>query len=904
MDESPRSSKRRRLSAEEKSFAGASPLRPHGKARNDDQIRPAPENVAELEQITRAIPESNGHSEYKATESRSNDGNTQIDTIIVTSQLENGNSEPVETTQISEIAHALNGTSQAQDSPAKRKRGRPRKQLQSQTSAENTSQKGTPKNRKGQTDSRSSPVNASPRLSLEQGSKDVTSSKFPGQDAELENGDVEVSTPSRRREKRKAAVAAARSWNESTENHRNNSAEDRISPHPSEDESGGVHNYSEEMSKLPAKKLVGILTPSKRKHGTPKKIVTFGNVNQGDAGLDLGFKDIPKETRSTEQRPVDDVASNDRPAPSPANLDPSTIGTPKRKRGRPPKRTGESMLPYADDLTVNGVDLRGYDGMDLDVDAENSRLETTRSLFEGIEDLSEKLDVLQKVLMQRITGRGGMRVIGHETEYRKVHQLVKQTVVAGEGNSMLVIGARGTGKTVLVESVISSLKREHDEEFHVIRLDGFFQTDDRLALREIWRQLGREMDEEEAMTKSSNYADTLSSFLALLSHPSELSETEEAGQTSKSVVFIINEFDLFAAHPRQTLLYNLFDIAQSRKAPIAVIGATTRVDIMESLEKRVKSRFSHRYVHLSPPPNIPAFWEICRYFLSIERDQLDELEQNDRAILDSPGGLKLIEAWKMMMNDLYTNDIHFRAHLHRIFYQSKSIRAFLNSALVPISSITTSSLPVRGVAFIENDLLPPDSKLHLLPGLSDLALSMLIAAARLDVILDTDVCNFNMAYDQYCSLAAKAKVQSFTTSSYSSLAMSPGGGLRTGAGSAASDHGTPSRASPYGTPSRSGYGTPSTSAPTTPSRSNTNTTTTISTAGGTTVKLWPRHLALAAWETLLDVELLVPASASVGALAAVAGRAGRMVRVDVALEEIAPSVPGLTGLLAKWCREI
>jgi origin recognition complex subunit 4 len=122
--------------------------------------------------------------------------------------------------------------------------------------------------------------------------------------------------------------------------------------------------------------------------------------------------------------------------------------------------------------------------------------------------------------------------------------------------------------------------------------------------------------------QKSNYADTLASLLALLSHPSEISESEP-GQTAKSVVFILDEFDLFATHPRQTLLYNLFDIAQARKAPIVVLGLTTRIDVVESLEKRVKSRFSHRYVHLSLPRSIPAFWEICKQGLLVDAEEMD-----------------------------------------------------------------------------------------------------------------------------------------------------------------------------------------------------------------------------------------------------------------------------------------
>lgn len=46
---------------------------------------------------------------------------------------------------------------------------------------------------------------------------------------------------------------------------------------------------------------------------------------------------------------------------------------------------------------------------------------------------------------------------------------------------------------------------------------------------------------------------------------------------SKSVLFILDEFDLFSQHRNQTLLYNLFDVAQSAQAPICVVGLTVRM---------------------------------------------------------------------------------------------------------------------------------------------------------------------------------------------------------------------------------------------------------------------------------------------------------------------------------------
>ena len=49
----------------------------------------------------------------------------------------------------------------------------------------------------------------------------------------------------------------------------------------------------------------------------------------------------------------------------------------------------------------------------------------------------------------------------------------------------------------MVETIISELASEHRDEFHVIRLNGFIHTDDKLALKDIWRQMGREMDLED-----------------------------------------------------------------------------------------------------------------------------------------------------------------------------------------------------------------------------------------------------------------------------------------------------------------------------------------------------------------------------------------------------------------------
>ncbi|KAF2278819.1 uncharacterized protein EI97DRAFT_492480 [Westerdykella ornata] len=475
------------------------------------------------------------------------------------------------------------------------------------------------------------------------------------------------------------------------------------------------------------------------------------------------------------------------------------------------------------------------------------------TLLQGSLAPGPDVDLLKSIVMERIMAKRAVPVVGLEEEYRTVYQLVEHTVTAGEGNSMLLIGARGSGKTTLVNRVLSEVGKDHSGDYHVVRLNGFIHTDDKIALREIWRQLGREMEIEEDGGVGKNYADTLTTLLALLSHPSETTG-ELTDQVAKAVIFVMDEFDLFALHPRQTLLYNLFDIAQSRKAPIAVLGLTTRIDVANSLEKRVKSRFSHRYVHLSLAKSFSAFQEICKASLMIHPDQLTIKE---RAILSSTHGAKtttakgkrkseaepqgILATWNSNITSLFSSRTFLSTHLAPHYYLSKSVPAALTTFLLPVASLSdpSSSVLASWDNSAQYSLTPPDSKLSLLPSLSTLSLSLLIAAARLDVLHDADTCNFNMAYDEYVSLASKARIQS-------------------AAGGAS--------------------------------------------ASGAVSKVWGKEVAKREWESLVDLGLLIPVVSGQGL-----GQGGfAMVKCDVSLEEIGivAGEKGFERALERWCRQL
>lgn len=302
---------------------------------------------------------------------------------------------------------------------------------------------------------------------------------------------------------------------------------------------------------------------------------------------------------------------------------------------------------------VQHDDLVGHEEVTATADPLPDYAEKFQALCQG--GLQRELRVLSKIILEKLTGKRLVPLKGLQNEYQKVHQLIEHTVTAGEGNSMLLLGSRGCGKTTMVESIISSLRKKHKDDFHVVRLNGFLHTDDRLALREIWRQLGRETNTEDEAAKISSYADTMATLLALLSHPEELfgpSQNPDAVATAKSVVIILDEFDLFASHSRQTLLYNLFDIAQARKAPLAVIGLTTKVDVTETLEKRVKSRFSHRHVFLPLPKTFETFSDVCLSGLGLEDDEVLEghLGSDDKPSVTEDASVMKSEGWRTLMD--------------------------------------------------------------------------------------------------------------------------------------------------------------------------------------------------------------------------------------------------------------
>lgn len=355
---------------------------------------------------------------------------------------------------------------------------------------------------------------------------------------------------------------------------------------------------------------------------------------------------------------------------------------------------------------------------------------------------------------------------GYETEWQHIRDLLFRTAEHGESNSALLLGPRGCGKTTLLTSVLADLLP--DEVFFrntlIVYLNGLLHTDDRLALKSATVQ----MNLENAVNGKvfGSFAENLAFLLECL----------KAGdrKKSKSVIFILEEFDLFCSHHNQTLLYNLFDVAQSAQAPICVLGITARLDVIELLEKRVKSRFSHRQIFILPKVNdfdnrielfklllkLPTDKELKEYSKRRKSVPSEELRNNELPLLrrvfnptEYSFESKWITKWNKHVNELAADRkvLSVLENMYEYDVLEGTFKTFLFELVSQLDEasplLTADAINLLGLQF------DCDDKINLLCGLSVLEQCLLVAMKHHSEIYDRDPFNFEMVLTRYNKFA-------------------------------------------------------------------------------------------------------------------------------------------------------
>jgi origin recognition complex subunit 4 len=172
---------------------------------------------------------------------------------------------------------------------------------------------------------------------------------------------------------------------------------------------------------------------------------------------------------------------------------------------------------------------------------------------------------------------------------------IEGTISEGQNNSLLVLGGRGAGKTLAVERALTAITAQwntdaSDPLVGIVRLVGWAHAEERTAFKEIARQLCGTFKLQ--FSRTASLGDNIDFLRTVL---------DGLARAHKVAVFVLDDFDLFAKRAKQTLLYCLLDALQTSGVQAVVLGTTVRHDCLDLLEKRVKSRLSHRSVMIHPP---------------------------------------------------------------------------------------------------------------------------------------------------------------------------------------------------------------------------------------------------------------------------------------------------------------
>ncbi|XP_069433720.1 origin recognition complex subunit 4 isoform X1 [Ovis canadensis] len=344
----------------------------------------------------------------------------------------------------------------------------------------------------------------------------------------------------------------------------------------------------------------------------------------------------------------------------------------------------------------------------------------------GLQSMGSHSQV-QRILRERFCHQSPHgNLFGVQVQYKHLIELLKRTAIHGESNSVLIIGPRGSGKTMLINHALKELMEVEgvSENILQVHLNGLLQINDKIALKEITRQLNLENVVGDKVFGS--FAENLSFLLEAL---------KKGDRTSSCpVIFILDEFDLFAHHKNQTLLYNLLDISQSAQTPVVIIGLTCRLDILELLEKRVKSRFSHRQIHLMNSFSFPQYLKIFKEQLSLPSIFPEKI---------------FAEKWNENVQSL-SEDRSVKEVLQKHFNVSKNLRSLHMLLMLALNRVTPSHPFITAADLMEaNQLCSMDSKGNIVHGLSVLEICLIIAMKHLNDIYEEEPFNFQMVYNEF-----------------------------------------------------------------------------------------------------------------------------------------------------------
>lgn len=219
-----------------------------------------------------------------------------------------------------------------------------------------------------------------------------------------------------------------------------------------------------------------------------------------------------------------------------------------------------------------------------------------------------QLDKVERLLTQRWQEPN---LFGEQRQLcDKVLQVMRRVLggESAESKSLLLLGEAGSGKTQAVDWCLQKLKEEN-KNIITLRARGDLYGSNVECLRHLAQQIAGQLMTVPQSTGS--FEGSMEWFRCIL---------KESFHRDSAVVIVLDRFEHFCGMARQTLLYNLFNLAQDLSVRLCIVGVSEKFDVTCQLEKRILSRFSMEYLFAFLPRDAKELTRVLECKLTLPED--------------------------------------------------------------------------------------------------------------------------------------------------------------------------------------------------------------------------------------------------------------------------------------------
>ena len=216
-------------------------------------------------------------------------------------------------------------------------------------------------------------------------------------------------------------------------------------------------------------------------------------------------------------------------------------------------------------------------------------------------------------------------------QYNEVMDMLKRAYMQDENNSLLLLArSKQTLYTLTsqVEQDIQSYMQSKNKDFNLraIRVNATMSNSEPKFQAKFCEALGlRDLDSKVTSNEFTN-------------------RVQEYFQENKelAILFVFEDIDYYVETTRQIMLYKILDMMQHCQIRFVFLCTSMKLDIIDSFEKRIKSRFSHRQVLL---------YELnFELFMTNLGDQVQELQQECLLESENPAEEDEVDAFEALEN--------------------------------------------------------------------------------------------------------------------------------------------------------------------------------------------------------------------------------------------------------------